>query len=344
MPAAPQSICIVRLSALGDVLMCVPLVRALQQHFPAATLTWVISNPAYSLVQSMQGVEFIVVDKPNHPLDYWRFWQRLRQRRFDVLLAAHASLRANALYACIRATRKIGYDRLRAKDGHAWFIYEAITPGRDHTLEGFLKFARALGISEPNVRWDLVISASDEQWARTRLPANQRILVINPAASKPERSWLVERYIALIRWAVEQPNCCVVLTGGPGAADKRFGDLIQAAVPSVLNLIGQTKPNQLLALIALANCVVCPDTGPAHMAAAMGTPVIALHAVTNPDISSPYPFRQLAVNAYPQAVAQVLGQSVEECAWGTHVHGLAAMQLIGVEEVIARVQQVLFNS
>ena len=79
------------------------------------------------------------------------------------------------------------------------------------------------------------------------------------------------------------------------------------------------------------------------MAAAMDTPVVALHAVTNADVSGPYPFRHLAVNAYPLAVQQELGQTVEECIWGTHVHGFAAMQLIQVEEVLARVQQVLFN-
>jgi heptosyltransferase I len=119
--------------------------------------------------------------------------------------------------------------------------------------------------------------------------------------------------------------------------------LITAAVPEVINLIGQTKPNQLLALIAAADCVLCPDTGPSHMAAAVGTPVIALHAVTNADISGPYPFRHLTVNAYPEAVEQVFGQTVAECVWGRHVHGFVAMHLVGVSAVKERLQQVLIN-
>jgi heptosyltransferase I len=284
-----------------------------------------------------------VIDKPTGVLDYWRLKQRLKSRHFDVLLAAQASFRANCLYACIRANRKIGYDRLRAKDGHGYFVHETITPGRDHTLQGFMKFAHVLGLTSPEVRWDLTLAPQDEHWARTRLPTDQRILVVNPAASKPERSWLVERYIHVIQAVLAHPNVCVVLTGGPGDADRHFGDLIQAAVPTVINLIGQTQPNQLLAVIALANCVLCPDTGPSHMAAAMGTPVVALHAVTNADVSGPYPFQHLAVNAYPLAVQQILGQTVDECVWGTHVHGFAAMQLIPVETVLTRVQQVLFN-
>ena len=88
----PKSICIVRLSALGDVLMLVPLIRTLQLAFPTCTITWVISRPAYDLVEGMNDVEFIVIDKPKHVLDYWRFKQQLRGRYFDVLLAVQASL------------------------------------------------------------------------------------------------------------------------------------------------------------------------------------------------------------------------------------------------------------
>ena len=338
-----QSICLVRLSALGDVLMCVPLVRALQRHFPQAKITWVISNPAYALVNNMQDIDFVVIDKPNSLLDYWRCWKLFRGRQFDVLLAAQASFRANALYACIRARRKIGYDSLRAKDGHGYFIRETISPGRDHTLEGFLKFAKVLGVHAPEVRWDLPIAPADKAWARGLWPESACALIVNPAASKPERSWLVERYIAVLQVVARAPNMVVVLTGGPGEEDRRLGDLIQAAIPGVINLIGQTKPHQLLALIALADLVLCPDTGPSHMAAAVGTPVIALHAVTNVDISGPYPFRHLAINRYPDAVEQVLNQCVADCVWGTHVHGFAAMRLIEVDEVLAKVQQLLFK-
>ncbi len=132
-----KSICIVRLSALGDVLMLVPLVRLLQAKLPDAALTWVISRPAYDLVEGMDGVEFIVINKPNSLADYWHFKKQLAGRKFDVLLATQASFRANLLYPLIRATRKIGYDKLRAKDGHGWFISEAIKPGNDHTLDSF---------------------------------------------------------------------------------------------------------------------------------------------------------------------------------------------------------------
>ncbi|GGI83077.1 glycosyltransferase family 9 protein [Legionella impletisoli] len=337
-----KSICIVRLSALGDVLMLVPLVRTLQASIPQAKITWVISRPAYDLVAGISGVEFIVINKPNGVGDYWRFAKMMRRRHFDVLLAAQASLRANLLFPFVRAKRKIGYDKRRAKDGHQWFVNEQITPGQDHTLEGFLKFATQLGIIETQITWNLPIGEPELTWARTHLPdKNGPLVLLNPAASKPERSWVLERYIALIRYLKSQWQATVVLTGGPGQNDKELAEAIEASISVDANLVGKTRPKQLLAVIKHADLMICPDTGPSHMAAAVGTPVIALHAVTSSDVSGPYPYRHLAVDYYEEAVKNILKKSPETNIWGTHAHGQDTMSLIPLDAVMNRVQQVL---
>lgn len=336
-----KSIVIVRLSALGDVLMLVPLVRALQDHLPEVKITWIISKPAYFLVEGMDGVEFIVIDKPKSIGDYWRFKKMMQDRSFDVLLAPQASLRTNLLYPLIRATRKIGYDRHRANDGHGLFVNERVQPGKEHTLDGFLKFARALGIDDIKVRWDMPVTDADRQWALDHLPKEGRILVVNPAASKPERSWSVEGYITVIQaLKAKHPELQMVLTGGPGPDDRRLADGILKQVDAV-DLVGKTRPKQLLAVIEKATLVLCPDTGPSHMAAAMNTPVVALHAVTNPEISGPYTFRHYAINQYPCAVERLLNKNPETVAWGTQVHHADAMGLITPEMVIARCSQLL---
>ncbi|MDI1351889.1 MAG: glycosyltransferase family 9 protein, partial [bacterium] len=216
---------------------------------------------------------------------------------------------------------------------------ERSAPGLEHTVDGFLKFAEPLGIKQKIVRWDLPISAADYEWAKKELPAQGPILVVNPAASKPERSWSVENYIDVLRQAQAKWQVHVVLTGGPGEYDKSLAAQIMAAVPAS-NLVGKTQPKQLLALISQAQAVLCPDTGPSHMAAAVNTPVIALHAVTNPCVSGPYTFPHLVVNRYPQAVQKVLGLSYEQHVWGTHVHGVEAMKLISVDDVMAKLAQV----
>lgn len=86
--------------------MAVPLIRTLQANLPQAKLTWIISRPAFDLVEGMDGVEFILIDKPNSIVDYWRFKKQMRGRTFDVLLAPQASLRTNLLYPLIKAKRK----------------------------------------------------------------------------------------------------------------------------------------------------------------------------------------------------------------------------------------------
>lgn len=335
-----NSICIVRLSALGDVLMMVPLIRTLQNSLPHVQLTWIISRPAFDLVEGIDGVEFIVINKPNSIGDYWRFKKQMNHRRFDVLLAPQASFRTNLLYPLIKAKRKIGYDALRAKDAHGWFVKERITPGSEHTLEGFLKFAEPLGIPTKVIRWDLNISAEDHEWAFKNLPSTGPIMVVNPAASKPERSWPVERYIEVLQKARSQWQVEIVLTGGPGEYDRLLADQIRQAIP-VVDLVGKTKPKQLLAVISKAQVVLCPDTGPSHMAAAVNTPVIALHAVTSPSVSGPYTFQHLAVDRYPDAVKKVLGLSMDENVWGQHVHGDEAMKLIQVDEVMSKLSEIL---
>lgn len=340
-----NSICIVRLSALGDVLMMVPLIRTLQACLPDTQLTWIISRPAFDLVEGMNGVEFICIDKPKNLTDFWQFKKQMKNRFFDVLLAPHARFGTNLLYPLIKAKRKIGYDSHRADDGHLWFVKESISPGLEHTLDGFLKFAEPLGVKDKVIRWDLPIAPADYEWARTHLPnsGDGPILVVNPAASKPERSWLVDRYIAVLQQAQELWNAQIVLTGGPGADDRLLADQILRVIAAT-DLVGKTKPKQLLAVISKANAVLCPDTGPSHMSAAVNTPVVALHAVTNPFISGPYTFPHLVVNRYPEAVEKVFGLSYEQnkpTVWGRHVHGDEAMKLISVTDVMEKLAQVL---
>ncbi|KTD14656.1 glycosyltransferase [Legionella gratiana] len=335
-----HSICIVRLSALGDVLMVVPLIRTLQASLPQARLTWIISKPAFDLVEGMDGVEFILIDKPSSINDYWSFKKQMKGRAFDVLLAPQASLRTNLLYPLIRAKRKIGYDDHRANDAHGLFVNERITPGLEHTLDGFLKFAQALGVQERVIRWDLPISPADYQWAEHYLPKEGPILVINPAASKPERSWPIARYIEVLQRAQARWNVHVLITGGPGDFDKQLAEQITKVIPAI-NLVGKSKPKQLLALISKASVVLCPDTGPSHMATAVNTPVVALHAVTNPLISGPYLFQHLVVDRYPEAAKKILGSTCIEEVWGQHVHGDEPMQLISVDEVMEKLSLVL---
>ena len=329
---AARRICIVRLSALGDVCLVVPLVRTLQRAFPDAQITWVIGQAAYALVEGLDGVEFIVVNK-GKPLASWR---RLRQHSFDALLAVQASSRAHLLLSAIRAPIRIGFDPTRAKDFHSWFINQHIPAAKEHLLDSFLSFAAVLGAKERVIEWRLPITEADHAFAHDHMPG-ERWLAVNPMASKPERNWLPDRYASVIDHAADSWK--VVLTGGPGAAEAGFGDQVLAAVKckdAVTNLVGKTTPKQLAAVLARSPVLIAPDTGPVHIATAMGTPVIGLYAVAPSKLSGPYTSRELVIDRFPDAVRTILHKDPATVPWGTRVHTQKAMELIQVEEVIQK--------
>lgn len=341
--AAIRNIALVRLSALGDVTMMLVVVRTLQLAFPGAKVTWIIGSPAYELLRGLDGVEFIVVDSLRSPRDYLRFGARLRRRRFDVLLAMQASLRANLLYPIIRAPLKIGFDRQRARDGQWLFTNRRIPFARQHLLDGFMAFAAAIGVEPRPVDTALPLDEEDRRWARARLPPpSVPLLVVNPGASKPERNWPVNRYAEVIGRVQRQRCVCVVLTGGRTAEEHRLADGVRRGTDgAVRSLVGRTTPRQLAAVLEAADCVLAPDTGPAHIAAAMGTPVVGLYAVAPASLCAPYACRHLAVDHHDEAVRTLLGRDPARLGWGVRVHDARAMELIGVEEVTAQVERVL---
>ena len=340
--AAFQNIAIVRLSALGDVTLVLPAVETLKRALPRAHITWITGTAAYELLEGYPGVEFIVFDKRRGLRAYAELRRHLRGRRFDALLAMQASWRANFIYPLIDAPLKIGFDRTRARDGQWLFTNRRIGFAREHLLDSFLAFVAALGVDEKVINWNLPLAESDRAWAAAQLSrARGPVLAVNPGASKAEREWPVARWIEVIRAAQDRWGVQVVLTGGPGAHERATGVKITHAVSGgVTNLIGASTPKQLAALLEKCAVLAAPDTGPVHLAVAVGTPVVGLYAVAPPQLSGPYLYPELVINRFPEAVRAILGRDPDTVPWTTRVHSGEPMQLIRVEEVLDRLAQI----
>jgi heptosyltransferase I len=334
-PLKPWRIVIMRLSALGDATLIVPLVRTLQQRFPNAKITWVIGKAAYELLKGLSGVEFIVIKKPESLRDYFELRGLLKKHSYDVLLALQASLRTNLLYPALKASLKVGFDKKRARDGQRYFVNAHIPAAENHLLEGFLQFAEYLGATEPCLQWELPIGAAEINWAQQQLSGSQRILAVNPAASKLERTWFADRYASVIERAQQLWGVSVVLTGGSSREEQQLAaEIEQHLTLPVINLVGKTTLKQLAAVLAMADVMLTPDSGPAHIAVAMGTPVVGLYAVAPPALSAPYLSKEHVVDRFPQAVQHILGKDPATVPWGTRVHHRRAMALIDVDSVI----------
>ncbi|HEX6928111.1 MAG TPA: glycosyltransferase family 9 protein [Gammaproteobacteria bacterium] len=348
MKEAPRTLCVLRLSAIGDVCHTLPVVRTLQDHWPETHITWIIGRLEHTLVGDIPGIEFVVFDKKKGIGAYRDLDAHLRERNFDVLLNMQVALRAGIASLFVKAPVKIGYDRERARDWQWLFTNRRIEARpREHVMDALFGFTDALGVPRSKPRWDIPVGTQDAAFAREIAPDRERVLVISPCSSQRARNfrnWPVDRYIALARHAMTAHGMRVVLTGGPSALERIYGGEIEAALPDVTNLVGATSLKQLFAILGRATVLVSPDSGPVHMANAAGTPVIGLYATSNPERTGPYFGREWVVNRYPDAVRKYLGKPVDELRWGQRVRAPGALDLITCEDVIARLDRLIENS
>jgi len=336
LPTAPRSICMLRLSALGDATHAVPLIRTLRRAWPDVPITWIIGKGEAKLLEGLENIEFIAFDKKSGWAGLRDLRQKLAGRRFEVLFQMQLALRANLLSAFIQADRRIGFDPGRSKEGHSLFINERIPTGGHHVLDVFGKFCEPLGLVQNQVEWNLPVPAAAREWALEHLPGEQPTLLVSPCSSHELRNWAPERYAAVADYAASK-GWRIALCGGRSQLERATGSAIQAAMKApVIDLIGKDTLKQLLALLERATLVLSPDSGPAHMANAMGTKVLGLYACTDLQRCGPYSDLSYSSDHYDEAARKFLGKPSSQIPWGKRVEFPGVMNLITIEEVIAR--------
>ncbi len=339
----PQSVCVLRLSAIGDTCHVLPVVRTLQQAWPQAQFTWVIGKAEASLMGLIPEIEFIIFDKRGGLRELARFRALMKTRRFDLLLHMQLALRASLISTYIPARIKLGFDRGRAREGQWLFSSHRIEPRtREHVMDSFFGFAEALGVHDRVLRWDIPLPEDALQYAQALVEENRRLLVISPCSSHPKRNWRAEYYARVADHATRMHGMRVVLTGGRSANEQKMAAAIeQAAKQPVVNAVGRDTLPQLMAVLKRATALVSPDAGPVHMATAVGTPVIGLYAPTNPERSGPYFSRSNCVNRYEEAARKFLHKPAAKLKWTTKIEKPGVMDLIRPEDVISKLDGLL---
>lgn len=341
LPQSPSDLCLIRLSAIGDTCHTVPVVRALTSAWPATRLVWVIGKTEHSLMRGLEGVHFEVLDKSRGVAGLADLRRRLAGRRFPLLLHMHASMRANLASLAARADIRLGFDRARARD-YQWHFCNAHLPPRaqQHVMDGLFEFAEALGIARGEPRWDIPLADDDRAFAANVVPSGEPTLVLSPCTGqrfRNYRNWSIERYAEVVDYAARRYGARTVLTGGSTAIEEQYGrGIAERSKAAPKNVIGRTTLKQLLAILARATVVLCPDSGPAHMATAVRTPVVGLYATSNRFRTGPYFSQHLVVDKYPEAVRREFGKPVEALRWGERVRNPEAMDLITVDDVVAK--------
>lgn len=331
----PRTICILRLSALGDISHTLPVVRTLQKKWPEVKITWVIGKVEYQLVSDIPDIEFIVFDKNKGFTAYKNLRRQMRGRHFDILLHMQMSIRASLASLLIPAKICLGFDKARAKDLQWLFTnHKIFAKERQHVIDSFFGFSEALGIDEHVLQWNIPIPDEAHDFVKQNLSNDKKILVISPCSSMSYRNWTIAGYASVADYAAEQHGMQVVLCGATTPIEQEYAERISDLCRhKPLNLIGKTSIKQLLAVLARANVLIAPDSGPAHLATAVGTPVIGLYACTNPDRARPYLNSELVINKYPEAIMAKYNKGIDELPWGTRVRDADTMERISAQDV-----------
>ncbi|MBM4191546.1 MAG: glycosyltransferase family 9 protein [Gammaproteobacteria bacterium] len=339
----PESVCLLRLSAIGDTCHVVPLLRSLQRAWPGTRFTWIIGQAELQLMTLLSGVEFITVGKRAGFAGLKTLRAALRRRQFDLMLHLQLSVRASVIAALVPARIKLGFDRARARELQ-WLVTNArIAPrSREHVLDSFLGFAESAGVRQRVLEWNLPLPDDAIKYAKRLIPDGApRTLVISACSTHALRNWLAERYAAVARHAIEEHGMTVILAGGPSETEKSMSHAIAAQCSGVINQVGKDTLPQLLALLSRATALLAPDTGPAHMATMVGTPVIGLYAATNPARSGPYLSREWCIDAFPRATQKFRRSAPNGLPWTTKIEEPGVMELIEVPEVCNRLDALL---
>jgi len=337
----PKHICVLRLSAIGDICHTLPIIRTIQSHWPTTKITWIIGKTEYGLLKDIDNINFIIFDKKNGFKEYLKINRQLSKIEFDVLLHMQMSLRASLLSLAIKAKIKLGFDKKRAKDAQWLFTNQKIKADtQQHVMDSLFGFSEALGIPEKKYIWNIPITNEEKLSATNLLDGISNYMIISPCSSKAYRNWHSEGYAELVDYIKEKYNIAVVLTGGNSDIEVEYGrNIIKRCKHSPLNLIGKTNLKELLSIIEGATFMISPDSGPAHMSTAMNTAVIGLYATTNPNRARPYLSSEWVVNRYPDAICKKHDKKVEDVNWGARVRDNWAMNLITVEDVKSMVDK-----
>lgn len=338
---APHSLCVLRLSAIGDVCHAISVIQAIQDYWPSTKITWVCGKIEAQLIGDLPGIDVVIFDKKEGFAGMRQVWSKLKNQRFDALLHMQLALRASVLSLGIKAKYRVGFSKDRSKEGQ-WLVTNRHLPSSNsiHVLDNFAEFARYLGVPFESPKWNIPLGEAELDFAKGYCQG-KKTLVISPAASKDERNWLTDRYAAIADYATEQ-GLQVILCGSPAPREMQLAQAInQLCQHPVINLTGKTSLKQLTAVLAAADVVIAPDSGPAHLSTTQGTPVIGLYAHSNPKRTGPYNDLDKVVSVYEQHVVAQQQKPIEQLPWATRAKGAHMMQDITLAAVQAELDKLI---
>lgn len=291
-------IAIVKPSALGDIVHALPVLFALRTRFPNAHISWIINTQLQPLLAGHPDLDATIgFDRAalrsglGAAAAYLtRFRRQLRAAQFDLVLDLQGLLRSGLITWATGAPRRVGW--AEAREGARLCYTDTISAGskRDrHAVERNWRLAEALGVGDLPKRFDLPQhTASRGALLALLAPLPRPWWVLAVGSQRPTKRWPAASFAALVRYAHDRVGGSAIFIGS--ADEAALASVAIAALPGVptLDLSGRTNLPELVELVRLADCVLANDTGPLHLAAALGRPVVAPYTCTLTRLHGPY--------------------------------------------------------
>ncbi len=290
MRVAAEHILVVLLGAIGDVTRALPLAMRVRAAYPAARIAWAVEPPAAPLLEDHPALdERLIFERAAGALGFVRFLRRVRAAGFDLVLDLQRHLKSGLVSAASGARVRVGFHRRNAKELNWLFNTHTIDPveARGFKLEQYLRFATLLELPETEPRFGLTLRAEEETRVRAlTAPLARPFAALFVASTWESRLWFPEGFAAVAD-GLDTMGLDAVLVGGADARGIGAESAALARRPP-LDLTGRTSLREAYGVLARARLAIGPDSGPMHLAAAAGTPVVSLWGATTPARSAPF--------------------------------------------------------
>lgn len=334
----PQRILIVLFGAIGDVTRALPLLTRLRRGYPHASIAWAVEPAAATLLDSHPALDQVLLyERTQGARQFWPFLQSIRQKKFDLVLDLQRHAKSGLVSVWSRAPVRLGFHRHNTKEGNWLLNTHTIPPVLDFSLklQQYLKFSDALGLPDDGVHFDLRLRAEEEQQVEALLADTPRSFAAFFLGSRwPSRFWFPDATAQVARSLQREYGMGTVLIGGPGevAFATDVTAVLETTETTATNLSGRTSLRDLIGIFSRARIAIGPDSGPMHIAAAVGTPVISFWGATSPLRSAPWGSEDF-VQCGPAACSPCY---VRQCRINR-----ACMQRITPTQVLTTAQQIL---
>lgn len=289
-PSAPERILIIKPSAIGDIVHALPVLNLLRQKWPAAKISWMVTPTCAGLLEGHPQIDQIILfdrkrlghawRNPIAMRELWRFARGLRKHRFDMVIDLQCLLRSGWLSWETQAPIRIGLSNAR-EFGGMFHTYRVPVSWNQHAVDRYLALAESLGCGNAPVEFPFATNDTDRAQVAELVPHGTRFAVLLPGTNWMTKRWPIEYFAACVGPLQSRFGLETVIAGGPA-------DSPLAAQINGLNLCGKTNLRQLVALLERAELVIANDSGPMHIAAALGKPLVSPYGPTNPNRTGPY--------------------------------------------------------